>query len=98
MVKLKFLKQQLQQQLQQNIIHYMAKTKIGKENISVLPLNINLNSSKLQKNIKGTKNDIVIDKDKENKIMEKINEKFQQSRNATRLNNGICQFLIIKSS
>ena len=72
-----------------------TKTEIGKENISVLPLNINLNSSKLQKNIKGTKNDIVIDKDKENKIMEKINEKFQQSRNATRLNNGICQFLII---
>ena len=32
MVKLKFLKQQLQQQqLQQNIIHYMTKTKISQE-------------------------------------------------------------------
>ena len=74
------------------------KTDLVKENTSITPLNINISSPKNQRN-KGKqilfKNELGIDKDKENKIMEKINEKFEQTRIATRLNHGICQFLII---
>ena len=74
------------------------KTDLVKENTSITPLNINISSPKNQRN-KGKqilfKNELGIDKDKENKIMEKINDKFEQTRIATRLNNGICQFLII---
>lgn len=70
-----------------------------RENTSILPLNINLASPKNNKFIKSKslifKNETSIDKEKANKLMEKINEKFQQTRNATRLNNGICQLLII---
>ena len=73
------------------------KTELGKENTSMAPLN--LNSPTSHRNAKGKtfnfKNELNIDKDKENKIMEKINDKFEQTKNATRLNNGICQFLII---
>jgi len=73
------------------------KTDLVKENTSIIPLNINVGSP-TNKN-KGKqflfKNELGIDKDKENKIMEKINDKFEQTRIATRLNNGICQFLII---
>ena len=74
------------------------KTELGKENTSMTPLNLNPNSPVSQRNVKGKsflKNDLNIDKDKENKIMDKINDKFEQTKNATRLNNGICQFLII---
>ena len=73
------------------------KTDLVKENTSIIPLNINVGSP-TNKN-KGKqflfKNELGFDKDKENKIMEKINDKFEQTRIATRLNNGICQFLII---
>ena len=68
-----------------------------KENTSIIPLNINLTTPKKQfAKAKSFifKNDS-IDKNKADKLMEKINEKFQQTRNATRLNNGICQLLII---
>ena len=70
-----------------------------RENTSIIPLNINLSSPKNKQFLKAKslilKNDTSIDKNKANKLMEKINEKFQQTRNATRLNNGICQLLII---
>ena len=70
-----------------------------RENTSILPLNMNLTSPKSKQYLKAKslifKNDTSIDKNKANKLMEKINEKFQQTRNATRLNNGICQLLII---
>ena len=69
-----------------------------KDNTSILPLNMNLNSPKKQFNKAKSlifKNDLSIDKNKAEKLMEKINEKFQQTRSATRLNNGICQLLII---
>ena len=74
-----------------------------KDNASILPLNLNMASPKKlnKKYLKSksiafkNKNDPSLDKDKTNKLMEKINEKFQQTRNATRLNNGISQLLII---
>ena len=72
---------------------------IAKDNTSILPLNINLVSPKIKQIPKiktfAFKNDLSIDKNKAEKLMEKINEKFQQTRSATRLNNGICQLLII---
>ena len=69
-----------------------------KDNASILPLTMGINSPKKQLNKAKSfvfKNDLSIDKNKAEKLMEKINEKFQQTRSATRLNNGICQLLII---
>jgi class 3 adenylate cyclase len=74
-----------------------------KDNASILPLNLNMTSPRKvnKKFLKSkslafkNKNEPPLDKDKTNKLMEKINEKFQQTRNATRLNNGISQLLII---
>ena len=71
-----------------------------KENISIIPLNPSLTSPKINRNFFKSKSLMVkdessLDKNKTNKLMEKINEKFKQTRNATRLNNRICQLLII---
>ena len=79
-----------------------------KDNASIIPLSINLGSPrKVNKKFLKSKslafkkindnnnNNASLDKDKANKLMEKINEKFQQTRNATRLNNGITQLLIV---
>ena len=72
---------------------------IIKENTSVIPLNMNIESTKTKQFLKTKsillKNDNNIEKMKADKLMEKINEKFQQTRNATRLNNGICQLLVL---
>ena len=68
-----------------------------RENTSIIPLNMNLTSPKKQffKAKSFVFKNESIDKNKADKLMEKINEKFQQTRSATRLNNGICQLLII---
>ena len=70
-----------------------------KENTSILPLNSNLISPKTNQLLKSktltNKDESSLDKNKTNKLMEKINEKFKQTRNATRLNNRICQLLIL---
>ena len=64
------------------------------ENASIIPLNNPILSPK-NKSIFVYKEDNMNEENKVKKIMEKIDQKFQQNRNANRLNNGICQLLII---
>ena len=70
------------------------------DNASIIPLNSHISppiikSNNLNKKSFDFKDDTIIDKNLMKKIMEKINQKFQQYKNANRLNNGICQLLII---
>ena len=69
-------------------------TNLISENASIIPLNSPILSSK-NKSIFVYKEDTMNEENKVKKIMEKIDQKFQQNRNANRLNNGICQLLII---
>ena len=69
-------------------------TNLISENASIIPLNSPILSQK-NKSIFVYKEDTMNEENKVKKIMEKIDQKFQQNRNANRLNNGICQLLII---
>ena len=69
-------------------------TNIISENASIIPLNNPILSPK-NKSIFIYKEESMNEANKVKKIMEKIDQKFQQNRNANRLNNGICQLLII---
>ena len=69
-------------------------TNLISENASIIPLNSPILSQK-NKSIFVYKEDTLNEENKVKKIMEKIDQKFQQNRNANRLNNGICQLLII---
>ena len=66
---------------------------IMNDNTSIIPLNID-KSNFMNKSF-NFKEDSMSEKNKMKKLMEKIEQKFQQNKNAIRLNNGICQLLII---
>ena len=72
------------------------KSEMPLGNTSVIPLNVDLPTQKLMKTKSFiVKTEVEADKTKSRKLMEKINEKFQQTRMAKRLNNDICQKLIL---
>ena len=69
------------------------------DNTSIIPLNSlsPVDKSNFMNKTFNFKDVNISEKNKMKKLMEKIDQKFQQNKNAIRLNNGICQLLIIMS-